>query len=192
MKNKSSGTQTILWWIVWIVLTITSFFAAAVIWTPLIAQHFGSIHETRNAVIWIVAVFGTWMACLVPLIVVMYSKVDKAYEDARMRREKAALRFKSISVEKSRRLLPAGLSQTLKNVPETIQGGHLVTVTLKDGRKIPNVFIAGKKEVLGIYDAEELTFEAADVCALEPAGLDPLPAFLAPNWLRLDGVEAPK
>src|SRR5205823_2536522 len=98
---KASGTQTIFWWVVWITLTIASFFLAAAFWTPVIASKFGSIRETRTSVIWIVAVFGTWMAALVPLIIVMYSKVDKAYEDARLRREKAALRFKSISVEKS-------------------------------------------------------------------------------------------
>lgn len=192
MRKQSSGTQTIFWWVVWITLTIASFFVAAAFWTPVIAKKFGSVHESRNAVIWIVAVFGSWMAALVPLIIVMYSKVDKAYEDARLRREQAAMRFKSITVEKSKRLLSSVLSKKLENVPETIQGGHLVTLALKDGRKIPNVFIAEKNEVLGIYDAEELTFETSDICGLEPADLNNLPSFLTPNWLRLDGVTAPE
>ncbi len=192
MGKKPSGTQTIFWWVVWITLTIASFFVAAAFWTPLIAKKFGSIHETRNSVIWIVAVFGTWMATLVPLIVVMYSKVDKAYEDARLRREKAALRFKSIPVDKSKRLLSSVLAARLEHSPEAIQGGHLVTLFLKDGRKIPNVFIAERKEILGIYDAEKLTFEAADIKEMELSDLNNLPPFLAPNWLRLDGVTAPE
>src|SRR5437899_1735211 len=78
-RKKAGGTQTIFWWIVWISLTIASFFAASAFWTPFIAKHFGSILETRNAVIWIGAVFGTWMVFLVPLIILMYQKVDKAY-----------------------------------------------------------------------------------------------------------------
>ena len=191
MQKKASGTQTIFWWVVWITLTIASFFVASAFWTPVIAKKFGSIHETRNAVLWIVAVFGTWMAALVPLIIVMYSKVDKTYEDARLRREKTAMRFKSISVEKSKRLLSPDLSKKLENVPETISGGHLVTVTLQDGRKIPHVFISEKTEILGVYDAEGLRFEAADIRDMEPADLNNLPSFLAPNWLRLDGVSAP-
>ena len=192
MPKKASGTQTIFWWITWIVLTIVSFFAAAAFWTPIIAKKFGSIHETRTSVIWIVAVFGSWMAALVPLIIVMYSKVDKTYEDARMRREKAALRFKSIQVDRSKRLLPPDLSAKLKESPEVISGGHLVTALLKDGRKIENVFISDKNEILGIYDAEELTFEGKDIRDIEPADLNKLPSFMTPQWLRLDGVSAPE
>ena len=58
-KTKTSGTQTVFWWVVWISLTIGSFFVAAAVWTPFIAKHFGSIQQTRNAVIWVAAVFGT-------------------------------------------------------------------------------------------------------------------------------------
>ena len=192
MRKKSSGTRTIFWWVVWITLTIASFFVAAAFWTPFIAKKFGSIHETRNSVIWIVAVFGTWMAALVPLIIMMYSKVDKAYEDARLRREKSALRFKSIPVDKSKRLLPSGLAAKLEHSPEAIQGGHLVTLLLKDGRRVPNVFIAGKTEILGIYDAEELNFEAGDIREIELSDLNTLPPFLTSHWLRLDGVTAPE
>ena len=190
--KKSGGTQTIFWWIVWITLTIASFFAAAAFWTPVIAKKFGSVSQTRNAVIWIIAVFGTWMAALVPLIVVMYSKVDKAYDDARIRREQAALRFKSIFVEKSKRTLPEVFAAKLTGIPETINGGHLVTATLKDGRKISNVFIAARNEILGIYDADALTFSGSDLADIEPADLNNLPSFLTPNWLRLDGVSAPE
>ena len=190
-KMKPSGTQTIFWWIVWISLTIASFFAAAAIWTPLIAKHFGSIRETRASAIWIIAVFGTWMVFLVPLIVIMYQKVDRVYEDARLRREKNAARYKAIFVEPSKRTLPQNAASSLKQMEPTLQGGRLVNLTLKDGRKFQNVFVSSENEIVGIYDADEMSFEGNDVAALEPADLKNSPAFITQNWLRLDGVEPP-
>ncbi|HXV28571.1 MAG TPA: hypothetical protein VD913_06355 [bacterium] len=186
--NRKSGSQTVFWWITWIVLTIVSFFAAAAVWTPLISRHFGSIHENKNAILWVGAVFGSWMVILVPLIIVMYQKVDKAYDDARIRREKAAARFRSIFVEKSKRLIPPEISKKLASIPETVKGGHLVNATLKDGRHIPSVFISGGSEILGIYDASEMTFEGSDVAAAEIADMSHPPRFSVPQWLRLDGV----
>lgn len=188
--QKKHGYQTIFWWVAWILLTIGSFFAAAGFWTPVIAKRFGSIHETKTAVIWVSAVFGTWMVFLLPLIIVMYQKVDKAYEDARIRREEAAARFRSILVERSKRLLSPELKEKLKNWPETIRGGHLLTVILKNGRRIPHVFVAGGEEVLGIYDFTQLPFEGPDIADIEPADMSCLPAFFTANWLRLDGVAA--
>ena len=190
-QKKKNGSQTILWWIGWITLTIGSFFVASAFWTPAIAHRFGTIRETRTAVIWITAVFGTWMVMLLPLIIIMYQKVDKAYEDARIRREKAALRFRTIVVERSKRVLSREISAKLESVPETISGGHLVTAILKDGRRVENIFVAGE-EILGIYNYTELPFEGKDVMDIQPADPDQLPPFLAPNWLRLDGVSAPE
>ena len=92
-KPAQKSSQSVLWWVLWIVGTIAAFFIAAWIWTPLIARRFGSVQNTKTAIIWIGAVFGTWMVFLLPMIVVMYQKVDKAYEDARIRREKSAARF---------------------------------------------------------------------------------------------------
>lgn len=187
---KKSGSRTILWWVVWITLTIVSFFAAAAFWTPWIAKHLGSIHETRNSIIWVTAVFGTWMIILVPLIVVMYSKVDKVYEDARLRRENAALQFKSILIERDQRILPASLKSKLSGVPETIEGGHLVRAMLKDGREIPCVFVANQEEVLGVYDQREMPFKISEIKDIIPESTNDLPAFIQTKWLRLDGVTA--
>ncbi len=189
-QSKKGSSQTILWWVVWICLTIGSFFVATAVWTPFIARHFGSIHDSRNSVLWIVAVFGTWMAILLPLIVAMYHKVDKAYEDARMAREKAAMKFRSVFVERSRRLLSEKLKEKLEGRPETIEGGHLVAVLLRDGRKIPNVFVAHREEILGIYDFTEMPFEASEIVGLEVTDPGELPVFFMSNWLRLDGVTA--
>lgn len=188
-KPKKPGVQTIFWWILWIVLTIGSFFVAAAFWTPIIAQKFGSVRETKASIYWVVSVFGSWMILLVPLIVFMYSKVDKAYEDARIRREQNALRFRSINIDQSKRMLPSGLCRSLQNSPETIQGGHLVTALLKDGRRIPNVFIANRSEVLGVYDVHEMPFEISEIQSLELIDLEKIPAFLTTSWLRLDGTQ---
>ena len=187
MPKKES--QTLLWWMLWITATIGSFFVASAFWTPLIAKHFGSIRETRTAILWVSAVFGTWMVILLPLIVMMYFKVDKAYEDARIRREKAASAFRSIFVEKSKRLLPDLLSKKLADCPEAIEGGHLVTLILKDGRRIADVYVSGRREVLGLYDFTQMPFEITDVADVEPADLNQLPHYFQSNWLRLDGVK---
>jgi hypothetical protein len=191
MTQKKSGGRTIVWWVGWITLTILSFFAASAVWTPWIARRFGTIHDKQTAALWVAAVFGTWMVMLIPLIIVMYQKVDKAYEDARIRREKNANRFRSIFIEKSKREIPAEVAKKIDTVPETIAGGHLVTAVLKDGRAIPNVFIANK-EILGIYNASEMDFEGKDVVAVELTDMSRPPVFQMPQWLRLDGVLPPE
>ena len=192
MNKMASGKQTVLWWVLWITGTIASFFVAHAIWTPWIAEHFGSVRETKTAVIWVTAVFGTWMIILVPMIVVMYSKVDKAYEDARLRREKLQNQFRSISVDKNKRLLSSELSEKISPHPQAIEGGHLITAILKDGRRIENVFVQEGNEIIGIYDAREMKFDASDVADIEMTDLEKLPPFETTSWLRLDGVTAPE
>lgn len=188
MSRTSKGTQTIFWWVVWIVLTIAAFFVAAALWTPFIARVFGGVRDTKGAIIWVAAVFGTWLVFLVPLIIVMYRKVDRAYEDARMAREKSAMQFRSIFVDPSKRMLPEGLRHQLEGVPEIIAGGHLVDIILKDNRRFENVFIQDKKEIMGIYDQKTLPFDGSDISAIEISATKTLPNFLQSRWLRLDGV----
>jgi len=194
MDKKDESTVT--WWLVWISLTIGSFFLAVWCWTPFIAKHFGSVRNPTAALLWVIAVFGSWLVALIPLMVLMYYKVDKAYEDARIRREMRAEQFqdpvkvKAVFVPESKRKLPKDLSGKLKKIPQTIRGGHLVTVILKDGRKIENVFVARKKKILGIYDQQELTFSAQDIADLEPADLTHPGDFTQKAWLRLDGNSA--
>lgn len=187
-QNKTSKDKSVLWWVLWITTTILSFFAASAFWTPFIASRFGSVRETGNAIIWIAAVFGTWMVILVPLIVVMYAKVDKAYEDARIRRENAAAQYRSFTLEKKLRTLPDRLQKELRSVPETLHGGHLTNARLKDGRTVTNLFIAGGEEILGIYDQSEMSFQPEDIVALEPVDMSKPPCFVPAKWLRLDGV----
>jgi len=190
--------QTVSWWLIWMSLTIGTFFLAVWFWTPFIAKHFGSIKESPNSIIWVVAVFGTWLTALVPLMIYMYQKVDMAYEKARqLRREKASLpqmddsvKIRAILVEEEKRRVPKTLSDKLKKIPQTIQGGHLVTAILKNGKRVENVFIARRKEILGLYDAQELEFNPQDITDVELTNLDHPPDFTKKTWLRLDGNSA--
>ena len=192
---KKDGQSTVLWWIGWILLTILSFFISCYFWTGFIARHVGGMEKPGVPILWVTAVFGSWMVLLVPLIIVMYSKVDKAYEDARIVRESAAFkkaqdsfRIKSISLEDSKRRLSDGLQKKLKKIPRAIKHGHLVTVRLRDGKKFENVFVRDNRDVLGIYGLDRLPFEIGDIVDLEPADLDALPNFKEEGWLRLDGA----
>ena len=188
--------STVTWWLIWISLTIGSFFLAVWFWTPFIADRFGSIKNPTTSLIWVIAVFGTWLVALIPLMIFMYQKVDKAYEDARIRRESRAAKFKdplkirAVFIEESKRQIPKTLTQQLKKIPQTIKGGHLITAFLKDGRRIDHVFIARAKEMMGIYGAEELTFGAGDIVNFEPTDLTHPPDFTQKAWLRLDGNSA--
>jgi len=194
MKSKNKPGSTIFWWLMWIVASIGSFFLAVWFWTPFIADHFGSIQNTGVTFIWIVAVFGTWLVALLPLMILMYWKVDKAYEDVRLRREakqntakqENPYRIKSVPVEEVKRIIPKDLRNRLKKIPQTIRGGHLMTAILNDGRRIENVFIARKKVLLGVYNQQELTFQANDIIRLEPTNLENPPDFTQKGWLKFD------
>ena len=192
MKKETSSVS---WWIGWITLTIGSFFVSCYFWTGFIARHAGTMDKPGVPILWVTAVFGCWMALLVPLIIVMYNKVDKAYEDARINREtlrfqneKENIRARSILIDASKRRLKQEVSAKLKTVPETIRHGHLVNAVLSNGQRVPNVFILNKKEVLGIYGVKEVLFNMTDIVDLEPVNLDRIPDFKTEEWLRLDGV----
>ena len=181
----------VTWWIGWMALTIVSFFASAGFWTWFFAKNGGSVQNPATARNWVFAVFGTWMIALVPLIVIMYQKVDRAYEKARLRREEGPeqKRAKTLYLDPSKRTLENPLVQKLKKISPTLkqgrQAGHLVTAVLKDGRKFENVFVVNQSEVLGIYGHDRLPFEVREIADLEPA--EKFPAFSEENWLRLDG-----
>ena len=190
--------NTVLWWVGWIALTIISFFVSCYFWTGWIARHVGPMDQKGAAISWVSAVFGTWMLLLVPLIVVMYGKVDKAYEDARLAREKSAREkatadcpVRSVLVDEKKRRLSPEIAAKLKKFPETIRKGHLVHAILNDGKRIDNVFILNKKEVLGVYDRSSLDFDIQAISDIEPSDPERLPAFETERWLRLDGVGDP-
>jgi len=182
-----------LWWIGWMTIALGSFFLGCWFWTPIVAKYFGSIRSVNASLAWLVAVFGTWMIFLLPLMVVMYTRVDRMYEEVRARREEAQAKAepakaqaKSISVNPDDTKLDAHLSAKLKNVPEIIKGGQLVTLLLKDGRQIPHVFIKGGEEIAGIYEEDQLSFSNTDIADVEPTNLDQLPEYTEERWLRFD------
>ncbi len=194
---SKKGGSTVLWWLGWIVLTIVTFFISCWFWTGFIAERVGDMRQPGVPILWVTAVFGSWMVLLVPLIILMYSKVDKTYEDARITREttqynKARQEFiiKSVFIDEPKRLLSKTLADKLKKIPETIKRGHLVTAILKDGRRVENVFVMNKRDVLGVYGADAAPVLADDIADLEPSPLDKMPDFKTEHWLRLDGVGA--
>ncbi len=193
-RLSSQDETNVTWWIGWIALTIATFFASAGFWTWFLAREGKTIHETANARFWVFSVFGTWMVALVPLIVVMYQKVDRAYEMARKRREESEgkqARPKTVFIDYSKRLLDDTLAQKLKKIPATLrrgrERGHLVTAVLKDGRRFSNLFVANHKEVLGIYGHENLPFDVKEIVDVEPTEVEKVAGFNEEGWLRLDG-----
>jgi len=192
--NKQDNLA-ILWWVGWIAVSILTFFVSCFFWTRFIAEKVGPITQPGVAVLWVAAVFGTWMVMLVPLIIVMYQKVDKAYEDARIAREKkqfekksSLFKVKSVLVDETKRQLTKDLSKKMKSWPEAIRRGHLVTAILRDGRRIENVFVLNRQVVLGVYGVKEMPFQTEHIQDLEPSDLDHIPNFKSEDWLRLDGV----
>lgn len=192
---KKEKDATILWWMGWITLTVATFFVAGWFWTGFIADHYGPMSRPGAPLLWVTAVFGSWMVLLVPLIILMYNKVDKAYEDARIARETSAFnkaketfKIKSVLVEENDRRLGRTITEKLKKMPEAVRRGHLVTALLKNGRRVENVFVLDKKWLLGVYGEDHPTFQAVDISDVEPTDLDRLPDFKASEWLRLDGV----
>lgn len=192
-QSPPQRDHTVLWWIGWITLTIVSFFVSSTVWTPVIAGHFGDMSKPGVPMIWVACVFGTWMLLLVPLIIMMYNKVDKAYDDARLRREEQAKRALStrfpvpvLEVDRNKRLLPKPLRSKLKRLPKTLQQGQLVRIGLADGRSIENAFVWQAEEIIGVYGRSDFPFDAAQAVTadLVDAGEAVPTDYL--KWLRLE------
>lgn len=184
--------NTVLWWIGWITLTILAFFVAHWFWTPLIAQRFGPMTQPGLPGLWVTAVFGTWMVFLVPLIIVMYNKVDRAYDESRAEREKKTAEFlasrfavRCLNVETERLLLPKAIQKKLKRLPKTLKQGQLIRMALKDGGRVENVFVLEGEEIVGVYGRKDFPFDARQAVGfelLDPAQTQPVDYD---QWLRL-------
>ena len=173
-------------WLLGMGIFIGLLVASALFWSFLLR---GRIHAPHTGFdpVWTKAVFGTWLFLLLPFLAVMVRTADRIFKTALARQTQTGPRFRSSFVEKEKRMLPSHLADQLHYVPETLENGHLVTLILKDGRRIPDVFVLNSNEILGIYDRVEIGFEAGDVAALEPLNLGSLPAYEESKWLRLDG-----
>ncbi len=137
---------------------------------------------------WTKNVFITWLVLLIPFLIWMYRRADAIFRRAHARQTYAP-RHKSIYIDLKGRRLPKNIAEKLKDIPETLPGAHLVHVTLKNGDKVPHVFIKFRREIAGIYGREELGFEAAEITEIR--GIDPkeFPAYEESKWLRLDGPD---
>lgn len=139
----------------------------------------------RFDTVWLKRVIGTWLLLLLPFLVLLYRKADRIFKEAVIRQSEIKSRFRSIFIERAKRILPDTVSESLKKIPETLDKGHVVTLLLKDGRKIENAFVLNSKEILGLYDADEINFEAQEV--MEARAVEKIPVYEESKWLRLDG-----
>jgi hypothetical protein len=135
--------------------------------------------------LWGKSVLGTWLVLTLPFLIFLYKKADAIFKAAHERQTRLGPRFQTRFLERSRRLLPENIVEKIKAVPEALEEGHVVKLKLRDGREIPNVFIFRGNEVLGLYDAHEMTFETRDVTDVEV--VTALPQYEESRWLRLDG-----
>jgi hypothetical protein len=79
------------------------------------------------------------------------------------------------------------MAERLKGIPPTLSRGHVVTLVLCNGLKIPDVFVLDGVEILGIYDRHELGFNPADITDLIATPENRLSFYDEKKWLRLDG-----
>ena len=59
---------------------------------------------------------------------------------------------------------------------------------LKNGRKIENLFVYKRADVMGVYGLESIDFEIQDIVDIELSDLDHLPLFESDKWWRFDGT----
>jgi len=144
-----------------------------------------AIQDVGMYPVWAKAVFASWLVFLIPFLVIMYRQADSIFKSAEARQTYNP-QFKSMFIDASQRMLPELVAERLKGMPATLPNGHLVTVVLKDGQKVPYVFVRSGREILGVYDRTSLGFVAEDVLEIELADKDKLPNFDESKWLRLD------
>ena len=138
--------------------------------------------------LWAQSVFVNWLVILLPFLILMYRKADFIFKTA-VERQTYSPTFRTVSVERSKRLLPVAIVQKLKGIPATLKGGQVVTLLLKNGRKVPHVFVIDCQEILGIYDETKYDFNPMEISAVESIPSESLPAYEEKKWLRLDSPE---
>ncbi len=144
------------------------------------------VPQARACGLWMKSVFVSWLGVLLPFLILMYRKADFIFKTA-VERQTYSPKFRTVSVERSKRLLPAAIAQQLKGIPPTLRGGQVVTLVLKNGRKVSHVFVLDYQEILGIYDQKEYDFNPMNISDFEIIPLENLPAYEESKWLRLDG-----
>lgn len=136
---------------------------------------------------WLKAVLATWILALIPFLVVMYRKADTLFKEAHQRQMSRGPKFQSILVEKKARQLAEDIAAQISAFPEMLENGRIVTLQLKDGREIQNVFVINSREVVGLYDRDGMDFKTEDVAGVQSVAPEKLPPYDEKRWLRLDG-----
>jgi len=124
---------------------------------------------------------------LIPFLVVMYRKADTLFKEAHQRQTSRGPKFKSTLIEKAARQLPSEIGDQISQFPEMLENGRIVTLKLKDGREIQDVFVINSREVIGLYARENMDFKTEDVVGVQAVDAQNLPAYDETRWLRLDG-----
>ena len=130
---------------------------------------------------------ATWLLALIPFLVVMYRKADTLFKEAHERQTSRGPKFQSTLVEKAARILPAKIEGQINTFPEMLENGRIVTLKLKDGREIKDVFVINSREVIGLYARSSMDFSTEDVVEVQAVDSKNLPVYDETQWLRLDG-----
>lgn len=136
---------------------------------------------------WLKAVLATWLLTLIPFLVVMYQKADLLFKEAHARQTSRGPKFQSTLIEKAVRQLPPAIADQISGFPEMLENGRIVTLKLKDGREIQDVFVINSREVIGLYGRDSMDFKTEDVIDVRAVDAQSLPAYEETRWLRLDG-----
>jgi ABC-type molybdate transport system permease subunit len=175
-------------WLRMISILILGWILTSLFWTW---YYVGAIHESplrmTPSFSWAKAVFSSWALLLIPFLIVAYRKADVLFDHAAVRQAKKTTTFKRYFIPQVKRKLPPVLIEKLKSAPETLADGHVVSVTLKDGRTFEHVFIFKRREILGVYDVDQLDWDASLIQDISVVESETLPAYDESKWVRLDG-----
>ena len=174
-------------WLPTMTLFIGVLILSALFWSQVYRQSI--LDESRHGLdlAWAKAVFSSWLIVLLPFLVWMYKKADQIYKAALKRQAMPQPIFRTTFVERSKRLLPSAVTERIRLVSPTLEKGHVVDLILRDSRRIENVFIFNRSEILGIYDREQFDFTAHDVAHIEAVEVEKRSLNEESKWLRLDG-----
>lgn len=134
---------------------------------------------------WMKSVFGTWLALLFPFLFLMYKQAETLFKTAEERQTRAPS-FRSAWMDETDRQLSEDVRKKVQRLKSAMPDGHVVTAVLADGRRVPHVFIFKGREILGVYDREQMDFVGAAIVDVEEIPLEALPAYEEEKWLRMD------
>lgn len=68
---------------------------------------------------------------------------------------------------KDMKKIPSKLRNRILEMPEYSMGVARVTLTLRDGRKISPVYVAGGKEIVKVGDGDPIDFDPKEIVSVE-------------------------